>query len=397
MRKFLLVTSALVSTTGFASAQDSPPQGVYVTGTASMGVLGGDWIADTDNGPDGFAGNADDRIIAGQGEYELHTDIDVTFNMIGRTDTGLVFGAQIDLDESDGFEERGNSLAFENRSEGGETIFVSGNFGVLTMGDTDGALDWALQEIGIGNSLGDAHIEHLGYSSHNFADYEDGDGQIARYDYTFGNFALALSADIAEASEKDILSAGARYLADLGGTRLGVGLGYQQRGHDGKDNDAIGVSLSATTDSGFVAVLNWVDMGDGPNTTSYVNPNQQPTNQNAINQLPEQFVGIGLGYRVDDWLFAANYGRITEEGPRPRGGQIDRAQDGYGIAVNYNLGGGAQVQLGYSNSSCKKSTSNLPEEDLGGPVTASNPNAYQLCAVHDDEYSTFSLGVAMNF
>lgn len=397
MRKFLLATSALAAAAGLASAQDSPPQGVFVTGTASMGMLGGDWIMDTDNGPDGFAENADDRIIPGQGDYELHTDIDVTFSMIGQTDTGLVFGAQIDLDESDGYDDRGHSLAFENRSEGGETIFISGNFGVLTMGDTDGALDWALQEIGVGNSLGEAHIEHLGYSSHNFADFEDGDGQIARYDYTFGDFALAFSADIAETDGKNILSAGARYLVDLGGTSLGMGLGYQQRGHDGKDNDAVGVSLSATTDSGFVAILNWVDMGDSPTTISYNNPNERPTNSNAINQLPEQFVGIGIGYRMDDWLFAANYGRITESGPRPRGGEIDRGQDGYGIAVNYNLGGGAQVQLGYSKSSCKKSTSNIPEDDLGGPVTASNPNAYHLCAVHDDEYSTLSLGVAMNF
>ena len=392
MRKFLLATSALATAAGLASAQDSPPQGVHVTGTASMGVLGGDWIADTDNGADGFPDNADDRIIPGQGDYELHTDVDVTFSMIGQTDTGLVFGAQIDLDESDGYDDRGHSLAFENRSQGGETIFISGDFGVLTMGDTDGALDWALQEIGIGSSLGDAHIEHLGYSSQNFADYEDGDGQIARYDYSFGDFAFALSADIAEAGGKDILSAGARYLADLGGTRLGVGLGYQQRGHDGKENDAFGVSLSATMDNGFLAVLNWVDMGDASSARSRNNVD----NLFAGNGVPEQFVGIGLGYRMDDWLFAANYGRITEEG-RTSQGEIDRGQDGWGMAVNYNLGGGAQVQLGYSKSSCEKATDPNPIMDLGGPVTSFNPNAVHACGVHDDEYSTFSLGVAMNF
>ena len=397
MKKFLLATTALAATAGFASAQDSPPQGILVTGTASMGVLGGDWIADTDNGTDGFADNADDRIIPGQTDYELHTDIDVTFSMAGQTDTGLFFGAQIDLDESDGFgsgdDARGNSLAFENREEGGETIFVAGPFGVLTMGDTDGALDWALQEIGIGGSLGDAHVEHLGYSSPNFADYEDGSGQIARYEYSFGDFAVALSADIADSGGEDILSAGASYLADLGGTRLGVGLGYQQRGHDGKENDAVGVSLTAAMENGFLAVLNWVDMGDSAVTLSSRN-RDDPVVGNGVS---EQFVGIGLGYRMDDWLFSANYGSITENGMAPRG-MIDRGQDGYGIAVNYNLGGGAQVQLGYSNSSCKKATDTTNvDNDRGGPVTSSNPNAVYACGVHDDEYSTFSLGVAMSF
>ena len=111
--------------------------------------------------------------------------------------TGLTFGASVDLDESDGSNDpvRGNSNAFDGRTQGGEEIFISGAFGTLTMVDTDGALDWALQEIAIGGSLGDAHTVHDGYSGNGFADGA-GEGQIARYDYSFGDFGVAVSANI---------------------------------------------------------------------------------------------------------------------------------------------------------------------------------------------------------
>ena len=90
-----------------------------------MGILGGDWVDER---------NVDDT------SYELHTDIDVTFTMTGQTDTGLTFGASIDLDESDGVtgsnpdDTRGESLAFDGRTQGGEVIFISGAFGTLNHG-----------------------------------------------------------------------------------------------------------------------------------------------------------------------------------------------------------------------------------------------------------------------
>ena len=124
-----------------------------------MGVLGGEWLVPA---------IVNNRVnIVETDEYELHTDIDVTFTMSGQTDTGLTFGASIDLDESDGSgsgtDAEGASPAFDNRMQGGEEIFISGAFGTLTMGDTDGALDWALKDVGLGSSLGDAHTAHLGY------------------------------------------------------------------------------------------------------------------------------------------------------------------------------------------------------------------------------------------
>ena len=343
--------------------------------------------------------------IPGQSEYEFHTDIDVTFTMSGQTDTGLTFGASIDLDESDGSSDpvRGNSLAFDGRTQGGEEIFISGPFGTLTMGDTDGALDWALQDIGIGGTIGDLHTTHLGYVGNNFVDNgPDGSGQIARYDYSFGDFALAVSVDIHDGDapapgnfsqiRDDIFSAGAKYSFSLPALRLGVGIGWQQRndwyafGHDDANfrdgGQATGVSLDAEFNNGFRAILNWADMGNANGTWGTVE---------------EKYQGIGLSYTMDDWLFAANYGRIDEPLPGNNSGQTrpPRWQKGYALVVNYDLGGGAELQFGYRKSTCAEDV----QTGSGGAVRlgyGGQPNDERRCGIEDKE-EDFSLGVAMSF
>ena len=351
-----------------------------------MGVLGGDWVDD----------NANDT------SYELHTDIDVTFTMSGQTDTGLTFGASIDLDESDGSgsgdDAEGASPAFDNRDQGGEEIFVSGAFGTLTMGDTDGALDWALKDVGLGSSLGDAHTAHHGYIGNDLVDnghglaenadardnYEkDGEGQIVRYDRSFGDFAVAISADIADGGGKDILAAGAKYSFSLPAVRLGAGVGWQQRAPldfaEGDEKDAVGVSLDAEFDNGFQIVLNWADMGDS----------DEGFGNAGNNTLTEEFMGIGLAYEMDDWTFAANYGRIAEGAP------LDTRQEGYGIAVNYDMGGGAEIQLGFSESKCAALV--LDDQDNYVSGGAVYHDSDERCFERGDDDSAFSLGVAMNF
>ena len=340
-----------------------------------MGVLGGDWV---DNGDT-------------DASYELHTDIDVHFTMSGQTDTGLTFGASIDLDESDGSgsgsntppDAEGASAAFDNRAQGGEEIFISGAFGTLTMGDTDGALDWALQEIGIGGTLGDAHTAHAGYNGNGFADGAGG-GQIARYDHSFGDFAVALSASISDdASDEDVLAAGAKYNVSLPAMELGLGVGYSQLGHDGEEDSAIGVSLDANFTNGIRAILNWVDMGD---------VNQLPTDPDPVG---ENYVGVGLGYTVDDWTFAVNWGKYSEKYPEGYLAPLhDRGQAGYAVVVNYDLGGGAEVQLGYTKSECEIETAG--NFRINQAVTDSARTEDCIFNVPED-YSRFSLGVAMSF
>jgi outer membrane protein OmpU len=58
--------------------------------------------------------------------------------MSGTADNGTTFGAAIDLDEN---------AAGVGTNDAGVAIFISGDLGTLTLGDTDGALDWAMQEV----------------------------------------------------------------------------------------------------------------------------------------------------------------------------------------------------------------------------------------------------------
>ncbi|MEM8630719.1 MAG: porin [Pseudomonadota bacterium] len=345
MKKVLLTSTALVMSAGMAAAE------VGVSGFAELGFF-----------------EIDEP--AGRGEWELHTDIDVTFTLSGATDNGLVFGASIDLDESDGSggcdfdnlildtivcEVSGNSPAFDNDTQGGESIFVSGNFGTLTMGDTDGALDWAMQEAIIGASIIDDN-EHGGYNGNSFFD-SVGDGQIARYEYSFGDFSAAVSyAQINngltdEILGDDIWGIGATYASDFGtGVNWRFGLGYQEC----SGCEAYGASIGARLDSGFEAIINF--------------SNSEVDGALGALGTDTDHYGIALGYRFDAWTFAVNYGEFDFQ-------NSDITIDGYSLIVNYDLGGGAEAQFGYGSTSTD-TPAGLPQVD---------------------DIDTYSLGLALNF
>ena len=253
MKKLLIASTALVATAGMAAAE------VSLSGYAEMG------IAD----------------LNGAGGVEFFNDIDVTFNLSGETDNGLTFGATIDLDEvSNGISNSANPSA----------VWVRGAFGNLTLGDTDGAQDWANQEIGMLTSLADDHTTHAGYWGGNSMDgFGTNDGQILRYDNTFGDFGVAVSYEMDDTGATaygDTVQVGLKYTADLGGTSLGLGLGYA-------DNDTTNVlSLSVKTSfSGVDVVLNYAEDDAGGD-----------------------FTGIGLGYTMGDLAMTANYGEYSAGG-----------------------------------------------------------------------------------
>src|SRR5690606_18047395 len=112
MKKILLASTMLAGSAGFAAAE------VSVTGYAEIGI----WSNPA-------------------GDVQFWNQVDVTFNMSGTTDGGLEFGATVDLDEADSID---NDYGTMNA---GTSVWVSGAFGKITMGDTDGALDWALADM----------------------------------------------------------------------------------------------------------------------------------------------------------------------------------------------------------------------------------------------------------
>jgi outer membrane protein OmpU len=350
MKKVLFATTALVATAGVASAE------VAVTGWAEMGLFGGD--------------NA-----MGMGiETQFFTDIDVLFRMSGETDNGLTFGAGVDLDENG---------AFTVNDDGGAFVFLSGNFGTVTMGDTDGALDWALTEAWVGNagSIADDETAHAGA----LGSYGDGayDGQILRYDNTFGDFGVAVSVemddDLSPASgtpgdgiTRDTgFAIGFRYGMDMGGADLNVGVGYQfidvanylpgnlsstmipAQDFDG-NYDIFGISATVAS-NGFSAGIEYTDFS-------------------ANNAAEEEatHIGIGAGYTSGAFTISANYGIWDYSSDVAMwNGDIT----GFGLAAAYDLGGGASINAGYGVSDY----SDIPA----------------LAATSSME--TFSLGVAMSF
>ncbi|WJY22353.1 porin [Fontisubflavum oceani] len=315
MKKVLLATTALVLSTGLAAAQ-----GVTLSGSAEMGIVGGDRDAD---------GDPVNGALPSTDEVQFFQDLDVTFTMSGTTDNGLTFGASIDLDEGGD----GSAASDNNYDDGGATVFLSGNFGTITMGDTDGALDWALTEAGnVGNpgSIDDAETSHAGY----LGSYGDGagDGQILRYDNTFGDFGIAISVEqddtglgdgvVGPASNDAGYAVGFRYNAELGGVDLALGLGYQTADFAGVEQNIIGVSVAATFAGGFEAGIQYSDW----------------ENRDEIGGVDDTHIGIGVGYSFDAFSIHANYG------------EFDSGAEGFGLAAAYDLGGGAGIHLGYGSS-----------------------------------------------
>ncbi|PTX57709.1 outer membrane protein OmpU [Litoreibacter ponti] len=335
MKKVLFASTALVAFGGAAVAD------VALSGRAEMGI-------------------AQSSSTNSEVEMQFFTDIDVTFTMTGETDNGLTFGASVDLDEGGD----GSSASDDNTDDGGATIFISGGFGTVTMGDTDGAMDWALKDagnVGNGGSIADDETSHPGY----LGAYHDGaagqDGQILRWDYSSGAFGVAISfeqgdrdlgATTGVADETDGFGLGFKYALDLSGTTVNFGLGYQTIDGLPIDVDIVGVSVDAAFGNGLSAGIVYTD-GD------------------IFGVADSDHIGVGLGYTTGALTLHANYGQYDF-------GDGTEA-DGYGLSVAYDLGGGAVVHMGYGDGDSTATAAAAPS------------------AVTSGDRKSFSLGLGLSF
>jgi outer membrane protein OmpU len=303
----------LAGTAGFAAAE------VAISGYAEIGVIQSEVTG-------GFAGS---------NELQFHQDVEVTFKMSGETDGGLSFGAAIDLDET--------NVALGDDS--GTTVFVSGAFGKLTMGDTDGALDWAVQDAGSLTSMGDDHTTHVGYFNANGFDGSQ-DNQVVRYEYSFGDFGVAVSLEQADngvpvpATVTDNIAIGATYGLEMSGTKLKLGLGYQSGATAaGVNGEVWGLSVGAEMAAGFSGMIGFTDT----------------TLAGAGNDFST--LGLGVTYVSGPLSVTANYGEIDNE--------VALDVDSYGVAVNYDLGGGAVVMAGYGSDVDGVAAGNQSQYSIG--------------------------------
>jgi outer membrane protein OmpU len=327
-------------------------------------------------------------------ETQFHTDIDVTFTMSGETDNGLTFGASIDLDESD------DSDAFDTTSQGGETIFISGGPHTFTMGDTDGAFDANMIEVPVGGDI-DSVVEHDGYSGLAGLDgfY---DGQIARYDYSFDAFTVSFSVELCddlgdvgdcdEITDEDfgdfsadpVYGIGASY--EFGDFEFGVG--YQwvswsfSGGDDELDVDIYIAGLSGAYTMGDITLGANYSFGEADFDFS------DSATPDDIDFDYTQF-GLGAAYSMDAWTFAANWGMQEIDD-----GTTELDATGYGLAVHYDLGGGAVIQFGYGWSDNEGSSA---VSGFNDPTAIDSLALTEPTDDDDTESSEWSFGVSMSF
>ena len=390
MKRVLMATTALCLGAGTAAAD------VALSGSAEMGV----------------AGSKDDSA-------RFHTDIDVTFTMSGTTDAGVSFGAAIDIDEG-GVDA---PAVADDDDDGGIAVFMSRpeSFGTITMGDTAGAIAWAVSDArGAGpGSIRDNH-EHGGSSGNDGLDARH-DNQILRWDRAIGSgFSLAASVELDDDTggtptsdtHDPILGVGGTYSMAMGVGTLGLGGGFQMGSfaHEIKDgntgDDRVTLwdhEVEATAVGGSVS-LDFGSGGDGFRVVAdggLMEADGSVSDDDGVAEVADveaMHIGVGVGYTVGAISLGVNVGTKTTESTYDVRGDnnatvIEETVEGIGFTAQYDLGGGAKLQFGVGSSETETDYAYGSAVDLTVPANRTRAN------VHDSssDANSWSLGVAFSF
>ncbi len=297
----------LAASVGAASAE------VTLSGSARMGVI------------DNFG--ADNTGFTSRARVE--------FTLSGETDSGLSFGASFRAD---------NAVGANSGTAG--SVFMSGAFGKLSMGDVDGAAQMAVGHVdGVGlTGLGDLNENIFlgaGGLSGYIADNYSGDPEFvmtgdptALYEYSAG--AVSVYASLTNPSfvpdgdvSGDAYALGAAYTV----SNYKFSLGYEKVDMDFGFAEAYYDHVIAGADGTFGAVVLKARYGKG----------------NASNTG-------GPFSDYEQWGLSATYtagalsltGFVTNKSDVFANSDVVRFErDAYGIGASYDLGGGAKVVGGY--------------------------------------------------
>lgn len=271
MKKVLLASTALLLSAGIAAAD------VTVAGDGRMGIVDMDTAAGT----------------------AFTSRIRISFAASGETDGGLSFGGSVRVDNYE-------SDQATNGTEG--SVFVSGGFGKLSMGDVSGAAEAAVGDLsGVGvTGLGD--LNEVSYLLNTGA-VPGALRPNALYEYSFGDVTVYASAENPAGSNEGY-GLGVKYSP----SNWSVSLGYES--HDVGAVDVNHIILGATAsfgDATVKAIYGDADIG--------------------------AFSGDQYGLSLD-YVFGAT--TVTAFAIN----QFDDETD-YGIGASYDLGGGAALKGGY--------------------------------------------------
>lgn len=259
MESSFFATTALVATAGIASA-DVTLGGGAVAGLKSTGA----------------------------GDAFLHYEIDIDIKAAGETDTGLSFGASLDLDENAGSTD--------------PEIFVSGAFGTVTLGAVDIATD--------GLGLPDLGFDGIGMDDDVEALRNAGAADV-NYSHSIAGISLTLSYGVGGTTGVDANEGDFGILLGYKFDAFSIEAGVAR--DDATGDRAMGVELGYSG-NGISATAMWAqqDPAAGAESSGY---------------------GLNIGYTIDALTVSASYGDTDIAGD---------AED-YGIGFSYNLGGGLRV------------------------------------------------------
>jgi outer membrane protein OmpU len=346
MKTFAASLSGALLVAGAASAQS-----IALFGDARLGLgynIYNDGSIRTETNDDGETDTPDDLRAISRVRFGV--------NMTGETDSGITFGATIRADNS-----AGGQGSTNGQSAG--SVFVSGSWGTLTFGDTNGA-----DEQWVGDVPGDYSLTGLGDldetrfvsnggsfgsdSGNSFASNPEARPTI-RYDFDIMGFGLSLS------SNRDLtdIAVGSGYSADFGGGSWSAGIGYNsfdsfiQTGEaglvvvedpiTGDFNVVPGAPIETEVPSGeqwSVGLKGTYDaFGFGLTYAKLTSDTTEDGKFEADNLL------LGASFGWDNFAVGLVYGKIlSADGPLS---DLD-GDDNFELSAQYDLGGGATVNFG---------------------------------------------------
>jgi outer membrane protein OmpU len=325
MKKLLLATSILAGTASIAAAE------ITLSGDARMGFLN-----------EFFGASDDDTTFTSRAR--------VAFTFSGETDGGLSFGASFRADNS--------STAAKGESG---SVFLSGAFGKISMGDVDGAAQAAVGQVdGVGlTGLGDrnelTYLANGGLDDDDVTDFDvvtadtlTGDPSVL-YEYSTGGLGLFVSVTN-PGHDTSINTTDADGIAWAVGANYGtdafkVSIGWEDLQADqiggpaGFDADHLVLGGDATFGA-FTAKVRWgsgeLDAFDGLGGTGEVDLDQWALSGTYAMDA----ISVTGFYSTKDFDLNFTPANVSLVGV-----------ESYGIGASYDLGGGASLVGGWADTS----------------------------------------------
>lgn len=321
MKKVILATTALVASVGFAQAD------VTIGGDGRMGII--------------YDGD----------DYGYTSRIRIAFTASGETDGGIAFGGSIRADNAGG-----------GASGTAGSVFISGDFGKLSMGDVDSAAKAAVGNVsGVGlTGLGDYNeMQYLLGASEN----ENGDAEItaavrpaALYEYTYDAFSFyagtsnpaggvspefdglvvgGVTYDAVTLAVDNSFSLGGAYAGDF--WKVGAGWETADFTLSGTNTNTNMVQTASSTDSSWY-IGGEVSFGDATLKANYGN-----------GDIVSKQYAVSLDYTFDALTLTGFYAKHELDSSGILGQNGGGDTDRWGVGGSYDLGGGASLVAGVAS------------------------------------------------